>query len=240
MDKSNSITSQSIFSKEISVILPVYNNEKNLIELCQQLTDNLRKITENFEIILVNDTSTDNSLAVIKQLHSTNKFIRFLHHEKNLGQHHAILSGINISNGKYLIVMDADLQDSPTLTLPLYSKITQGHDAVFVKRQGIYQSLGKMLTSRFLKSIVYSFTGLSRKAGTFFIIKKEIGQLMLNYNCPHPYTSIMAASSTTKLSYIDGIRQQRIHGESAYSFMKRVRYAYYALECLFFIKFRNN
>lgn len=221
----------------ISVVIPIYNNEDTIASLCSLLSNYLIETRNNYEIILVNDGSPDGSLEIIERIKKNNSHIVLVNNPKCYGQHKAILEGISISQGRWIIVMDADLQDDPSMVVPLFGELKKGYDTVFVKRKGQYQTFGRMITSRLFKSVVYSFTGLSREAGTYFITSRTIGKSILNYKCPHPFTTIMVAKETKKLSYINGIRNQRPHGESAYSFAKRIRYAYYAMECIFYLYF---
>jgi len=240
MDENSEVLNKEDVIDGISVVIPVYNNEDTIASLCQLLSTYLLEIGKNFEIIMVNDGSVDNSLKIMHEIQKSNTNVVIVNNQLCYGQHKAILEGISKSRASLLIVMDADLQDDPSVIVPLFSHLNKGYDAVFVKRKGQYQSFGRMSTSRLFKSVVYYFTGLAREAGTYFITTRAVGKSILNYNCPHPFTTIMVAAEAKKLGYINGIRSQRIHGQSAYSFAKRIRYAYYAMECIFYIYFLKN
>ena len=98
---------------EISIVSPVYQAGAILEELLKRLNDSLGKITSNYEIILVNDGSNDNSWEEIVRLSADDKRIKGYNLSKNFGQHQAIYCGLSMSRGKYTIVIDCDLQDNP-------------------------------------------------------------------------------------------------------------------------------
>ena len=108
----------------ISVVSPVYYAENIVEELVLQLRSVLSKITLNYEIILVEDGSTDNSWKKIEEIHNKyNKNVRGIKLSRNFGQHYAITAGIEAAKGDYVIVIDCDLQENPIYILDLYNKI---------------------------------------------------------------------------------------------------------------------
>ena len=96
---------------EIAVVVPVYRAEKIIDELCSRLIFNLSQITDSFEIILIDDCSSDSFCFKIKENSSKDKHIKEFLLSKNFGKHHAITVGIDKSNVDWVIVMDRDLQD---------------------------------------------------------------------------------------------------------------------------------
>src|SRR5688572_17869047 len=102
------------FSPQYSVVVPVYNSEKTLEELCTRIHNTFQKMDVSFEIILVNDNSTDNSWNVIKEL-KTKYTVDFtaVHLRGNFGQHKALLCGFQFARGEYVFTIDDDLQFSP-------------------------------------------------------------------------------------------------------------------------------
>ena len=98
---------------KISVVSPVYKAEKIVDKLCEKLICNLREITENFEIILIDDCSPDESWLRIQENAKIHNEIDGIKLSRNFGQHHAITAGIDQSRGDWVVVMDCDLQDKP-------------------------------------------------------------------------------------------------------------------------------
>ena len=100
-------------NKTVSVVIPVFNSEKTLVELTERIKNELIKISSDYEIILVDDCSLDKSWQVLQQLHAEDSRIKIIHLQKNFGQHNATLCGLNYAKGDYIITMDDDLQHPP-------------------------------------------------------------------------------------------------------------------------------
>ena len=111
--------------KEISVIVPVFNAEDTLDDLFSSLRENLKKITNNYEIIFVDDESKDSSWSVIKKISKHNDFVKGLKFARNCGVDIAINAGLEISKGQYNIIISCDLQDPTREIQSLYRKIKE-------------------------------------------------------------------------------------------------------------------
>ena len=156
----------------ISLVIPVYNSNDILPELVNKITKNL---TEKFEIILVNDFSKDNSWKTIKEITETNHFVKGINLKENYGQHNAISAGLNYANGKYIILMDDDLQHDPIYINDIINELHKGYEACYVKylyRKHVYwkRLVSKLnhLTSSILagkstKIYTSSFKGFNRR-----------------------------------------------------------------------------
>lgn len=120
---------------EISVISPVYNSADIIPELLKRLHAVLRSITQHYEIILVDDASTDGSAEIISTHQQQDTRIQAIYLKRNGGQHPAILRGLLQAKGAICIVMDCDLQDPPEAIPQLYQKMTSDTDAVFAIRR---------------------------------------------------------------------------------------------------------
>ena len=107
---------------KIAVIIPVYRAEKIVDELCNRLVVNLSKLTDAFEIILIDDSSPDNSWNKIKENTLKDDRIKGYLLSRNFGQHHAITAGIDKADAEWVVVMDCDLQDRPEEIAQLYNK----------------------------------------------------------------------------------------------------------------------
>lgn len=119
----------------ISVVSPVYNEAGALRELCSRVAAALEKIGELFEIVLVNDGSTDDSLQVIRQLVSEDRHIKGVNLSRNFGQQPALTAGIDLAAGDAVVLMDADLQDSPEDLPLLIEKWREGYEVVYAMRE---------------------------------------------------------------------------------------------------------
>ena len=119
----------------ISVIVPIFREELLLHELRDRLRSALSSITEDFEVILVEDGSNDGSWNVIHEFSEDDSRIKAIRFSRNFGQHYAITAGLNACDGDWVVVMDGDLQDRPEVIPELYAKVQIGYDVVFVERQ---------------------------------------------------------------------------------------------------------
>ena len=216
---------------QFSVVIPVYNNAREIKSLCQSLEDNLSKITLCYEIILVNDYSSDNSWEAMQQIQCNQPKIILVNNPKNLGQHHSILLGLQKANGKKIIVMDADLQDQPEYIPGLAEKSEEGYDLVFIKRAGHYQNPIRMVGSVIFKSILSSITGVHYKAGSYFLFNRELLPKILAYDSKFPYITVIISHFAHRIDYIEGRRLKRMTSKSSYSFFGRLKYAWHAIRC---------
>lgn len=119
----------------ISVISPVYNEADNLVELCERLTTALQSVQEEYEIILVENGSSDGSLEIIKSLREKNTHIKYLSLSRNFGHQGAILAGLNYAVGDAVISIDGDLQQPPELIPKLIELWKKGNEVVFTTKK---------------------------------------------------------------------------------------------------------
>lgn len=134
---------------KISVVTPVYGCCKSLNNLYERLNKTLSTITEDFEIIMVNDSSPDNAWDTIKELAKKDDRVKGINLSRNFGQHKAITAGLDYAKGDWIIVMDCDLQDQPEEIIKLFNKAQEGYDIVFGRRAERKDSFFKKLGSMF-------------------------------------------------------------------------------------------
>ncbi len=214
---------------EISVVVPVYRNEKELRELTSRLVQSMNRF--DHEIIFVNDCSPDQSIDTLIEISEKHQQIVVVDLKKNVGQHKATLEGLKKASGQYIVVLDADLQDQPELIIELHKEVIKGKKAVFVKRDGMYQSRGRMFTSWMIKRTVQLLSGLHHKAGSYYMLNAEILERVMQVatKTRRPYMSIIVAHFCGKPGYISAKRGKSI--SSSYSFLKRLKAAWKAIYC---------
>ncbi|MCK5521366.1 MAG: glycosyltransferase family 2 protein, partial [Candidatus Marinimicrobia bacterium] len=146
--------------KRVTVLIPVYNEEGSLQELC----DRLQKVFlgNNFDgdILFVNDGSSDNTGMILDNLKQNNENIAVIHFSHNRGKADALQSGFNAAEGDYVITMDGDLQDDPDELPGLIAKIDSGWDVVSGWKKERHDPLGKTLPSKFFNKTTSMFTGI--------------------------------------------------------------------------------
>ena len=132
----------------ISIVSPVYNADTIVEELTKQIKSALKQITENYEIILVNDCSPDNSWKNIVKESENDHRVKGINLSRNFGQHLAITAGLNYAKGDWIVVMDCDLQDRPDEIPNLYKKALKGWDIVYARRFQRQDKLLKRISNR--------------------------------------------------------------------------------------------
>lgn len=161
---------------DISVVIPVYGCRAALTELYRRLVESVSKITNEFEIILVNDNCPQNSWEVIEELCANDKRVKGIELSRNFGQMRAILAGLDYAVGEWIVVMDCDLQDRPEEIVRLYEKAMEGYDVVFARRKERRDNPIKVfLANQFYK--VYRFATEGNYDGAvcnFSIVKKML------------------------------------------------------------------
>ncbi|AYA37185.1 glycosyltransferase [Hymenobacter oligotrophus] len=146
----------------ISVVSPVYQAAAVLPELVERLVAELHRISSEFEIILVDDGSTDASWACIAELATAEQRIRGLRLSRNFGQHHAITAGLDIARGTWVVVLDCDLQDRPEEISALYLKAQDGYDVVLAARQHRQDGWMKRISSRWFYGALSYLSGVKQ------------------------------------------------------------------------------
>lgn len=144
----------------LSIVSPVYHGEKMVAELVRRNKENASAITEDFEIILVNDASPDNSWAEIEKQCTLDPRVKGLDLSRNFGQHYAITAGLRYASGEWIVVMDCDLQDRPEEIPNLYRKAREGFDIVYARRAIRQDGFWKKQSSRWFHRVFRLLSGL--------------------------------------------------------------------------------
>ena len=143
----------------ISIVSPVYRAEKILLILVSEINLVMERIGEDYEIILVDDRSPDNSWEVMKVLSSQNPKIKSIRLSRNFGQHSAIFAGLTKTKGDWVVVMDCDMQDQPKEIAKLYKKALEGYDIVLGQRENRKDKFLKKLSSKLFYKVFNYLSG---------------------------------------------------------------------------------
>ncbi|MBE7092557.1 MAG: glycosyltransferase family 2 protein [Clostridiales bacterium] len=212
---------------DISVIVPVYGCRAALNELHRRLTESLLKITNDYEIILVNDFCPQNSWEVIEEICEKDKKVVGIELSRNFGQIYAICAGLDKSQGDWVVVMDCDLQDRPEEIINLYNKAQEGYDVVFARRAVRKDSGLKILISKMFYSI-YSFatdTKYDPAICNFSIVKRKVVDVYCSMRESHRAYVAYIKWLGFKQTSIDVEHNDRHEGKSSYNFKKRMKMA---------------
>jgi dolichol-phosphate mannosyltransferase len=208
----------------ISVVSPVYRAEKIVHELVTQLHENVSKITDNYEIILVNDASPDNSWLVISNECEKDVRVKGINLSRNFGQHYAITAGLSYAKGEWIVVMDCDLQDRPDEIPNLYAKAKEGWDIVFARRAERQDKFFKRLSSMIVNSVYNYLSGMNKDAtiANFGIYNhKVIAEYNKMKEAARSFISLVDYLGFKK-SAIDVKHSERYEGKTSYSLSKLI------------------
>lgn len=150
-------------SVDISFVIPVYNEEESLSELHRELTEVMEKLERSYEILFVNDGSTDGSEARLEELADQDHRIRLIHFRTNFGKSPALAAAFERVEGRIVLTLDADLQDNPLHIPEFVERIEAGADLVSGWKQVRHDPLGKTLPSKLFNFIVRKLSGISLK-----------------------------------------------------------------------------
>ncbi len=163
-------------TSSLSIVIPVYNDQEVLAELYKRLKPVIDELTENYEIILVDDGSKDNSWNEILRLREQDENIVAVKLARNFGQSNAITAGLDLAQYEYIVIMDSDLQDPPEFIENLWDSISLNDvDMAIAKRISRKDSYFKRIVSQFFNRFVQKTTSMyvPQKLGVFRIMKKE-------------------------------------------------------------------
>ena len=214
---------------EISIVIPTYCEEGNIVELYEQLQRELTKSEiHSFEIIYVNDGSHDNSLMKIKELTVRDNRVKFIHFSRNFGHQNAVRAGLDFAQGAAVISMDADLQHPPELIPTLIAFWRAGNKVVYTKRKDKNDlSFFKKLTSKmFYKLVNYlSETKLEEGTADFRLLDRSVVEALKNFNENNLFYRGIIPGLGFRQHGIDYIPNERFSGNTKYTFSKMVRFA---------------
>ena len=213
---------------EISVISPAYKCNECIDELYRRLILSLEKITSSFEIIFINDGSPDNDWKIIKEIALKDKRVKGINLSRNFGQYYAITAGLNYADGKWIVVMDCDLQDRPEEIGTMYNKVLEGFDAVFGRRSQRQDTFLKKLFSKIFYKIFDYFTDgyTDSSVGNFGIMKKDLIVNYLNMKEHNRAFTMFIKWMGFDIGYVDIVHSERYLGKSSYNFKKGLSLAF--------------
>ena len=212
----------------ISIVSPVYRAEKILPILVSEINLVMERIGEDYEIILVDDRSPDNSWEVMKVLSSQNSKIKSIRLSRNFGQHSAIFAGLTKAKGDWVVVMDCDMQDQPKEIAKLYKKALEGYDIVLGQRENRKDKFLKKLSSKLFYKVFNYLSGgqFNNEIGNFGIYKKKVIDSILNINDYIKFFPLFINWVGFKSVSIPIEHGEREEGKSSYSISRLLKLAF--------------
>jgi dolichol-phosphate mannosyltransferase len=233
---------------EYSIVAPIYNEIGNLPELYRRVREVMDSTEQSWELVLVDDGSTDGSTQVVRELAEEDKRVRPVIFARNFGHQIAITAGWDYSRGSAVIIIDADLQDPPEVMLELIKKWQEGYEVVYAvraEREG--ESWFKLWTASLFYRVIYRITDVKipLDTGDFRLMDRKVVDVMKTMRERHRFPRGMSAWVGFKQIGVQYRRAARFAGETKYPFKKMLRlalnavtsFSYFPLQVATFVGF---
>lgn len=211
----------------LSAIIPVYNSAGALQLMCQRLMTVLEGLVPRFEVILVNDGSSDASWVVIREMAGKDERIRGIDLMRNYGQHNALLCGIRAARYDVIVTLDDDLQNPPEEIPRLLAKLAEGHDVVYgtprTGQHGLARNLASFVTKLALRGIMGAET--ARQVSAFRAFRTELRDAFVGFQGPFVSIDVLLTWATTRFSAVVVRHDPREIGVSQYTVGKLMAHA---------------
>lgn len=213
---------------QLSVVSPIYKGEKMLDELVSRIEASVETFTKDYEIILVNDCSPDNSWTKLKEICEKDSKVKAIDLSRNFGQHYAITAGLTRSSGDWVVVMDCDLQDRPEEIPNLYHKALEGYDTVFAELMERDDTFWKKFTSRAFSYVFAYFTDtpIGKKTNNFGIYNRNVIDAVLRMGDHIKCFPIEVRWVGFNIGYYPVVKDARAEGTSGYTWSKLFSFAF--------------
>ena len=212
---------------DISVVIPIYGCRDALYELYTRLSNTLKKLTDDYEIILVNDACPQGSWEVIEKICSSDKKVKGINLSRNFGQHKAILAGLDECVGDAVVVMDCDLQDRPEHIEKMYAKLQEGYDVVWARRVNRKDKSSVRFLSKLFYKICNLFTDrdIDSNLSNYSIARKNVVKEQCRMREKSRDFAVFQQWLGFNAAYLDLESDERAAGKSSYKFLKKLKLA---------------
>jgi len=214
--------------KEISIIIPIYNEEANIALLFERLRQVVKQLNVETEFIFINDGSVDKSIILIRELSGKNPDIRFIDFSRNFGHQVAVTAGLDHCTGKAVVIIDADLQDPPELIIDLYKKWKEGFEVVYAKRK---TREGENFLKRFTAKLFYrtlkkiTSINIPVDTGDFRLIDRKVVDVLRSMPEQQKFLRGQISWIGFRQTYVEYDRDARHGGKTGYTYKKMIRLA---------------
>jgi len=212
----------------LSIVVPVYNEEKSIRLMYDRLLTSISTISSNFEIIYVNDGSRDNSFLELVKLSKEDERVKYINFSRNFGHQIAVTAGLDKSKGGAVVIIDGDLQDPPEVIPEMYAKHKDGFEVVYgqrLKRKG--ESFFKKITAKYFYRILKKITSVNIPVdtGDFRLIDRKIVNDLKNMPEQNKFLRGQIAWLGYRQTSVFFERDERKFGETGYPFSKMLKFA---------------
>lgn len=210
---------------DISIVIPAKNEDQSIPLLYKEITKNLVSITKKYEILFINDGSTDNTLEVLKNLRIKDKKVRIISLRGGFGKSIALKTGFENSSGNIVITMDADLQDNPADIKKLLNKLNEGYDIVSGWKKIRHDPISKTLPSKIGNALTRMLTGIKihdLNCG-FKAYKRYVLKHIKLYGELYKYIPVLAEKQNFKVGEVVVTHQSRKFGKSKFGWERNIK-----------------
>lgn len=215
---------------DLSIVIPIYNEEANIAALYERLRGVLdaMALPGGYEFIFINDGSRDQSLPLIQTLALRDPRVRYLDFSRNFGHQIAVTAGLDRAEGEAVAIIDADLQDPPELIPRLYQKLREGYEVVYAKRRSRQgESAAKLLTAKLFYRILTSITNISIPVdtGDFRVISRKVVLALRRMPEQNKFIRGQISWIGYRQTYLEYDRAERAGGATGYTYRKMLKLA---------------
>lgn len=214
---------------EITVVTPLYNEESCFTELYTRLSQSVQTLTDNYELLFVNDGSSDGTLVLLKDCVLKDPKVKFISFSRNFGHQNAITAGIAHAAGKSIAIIDGDLQDPPELIPKLYEKHCEGYHVVYAKRtvrKG--ETVLKRITAKVFYRLMKRITSIDipLDTGDFRIISDKVAMHLKMMDEKNKFIRGQIAWLGFSQAAVEYTRESRFSGETKFTLRRMMRFAF--------------
>jgi glycosyltransferase involved in cell wall biosynthesis len=211
----------------LSIVIPLYNESSLIEELVRRVEENAKKVTDNYEILLIDDGSIDLTWEKINLEIKKRVKIKGIKFSRNFGHHYAITAGLHHAKGEWVVVMDGDLQDRPEVIPDLYKHALEGFEVVFVSRQNRPEKITYRIAQKLFYLVLRKLSGINfnSEQANFSIIHRKVVEAFNIFPENARFYGSTVLWLGFKRSQIYADHGKRFSGSSSYSLAKRLRLA---------------
>jgi polyisoprenyl-phosphate glycosyltransferase len=213
---------------ELSVVIPIYNEEENIPSLVSRLRTVLERLGVSYEMIFINDGSRDNSVHLIRMLAAQDARVKYIDFSRNFGHQVAVTAGIDAARGASLVIIDADLQDPPELIIDLHHKLREGYNVVYAKRKSRQgENFFKRFTAKLFYRTLSRITNIDipLDTGDFRIIDRKVIDVLKKMPEQQKFLRGQIAWIGFRQTFVEYDRHERNAGTTGYTLKKMLRLA---------------
>ena len=229
------------YQLDVSVVIPMYNEEDSLRELFAQIVRVLAELEKRFEVIFIDDGSTDTSAEIVKELNAQDARAKLIEFRKNYGKAAGLAAGFDMAQGEFVITMDADLQDDPAEIPNLLNKLDEGYDLVSGWKKVRHDPFIKTQTSKIYNLFTSMFSGIRLHDFNCGLkaYRAEVVKTMNVYGELHRYLPVIAFRNGYRVTELPVTHHPRKYGRSKYGVARFTRGAFDLLTITFLSKYKK-